>query len=81
MAPRTVCMMAVFALGLLANAAFALWLRAGILFCRSPLIFGSVSSNQMHVYTAEFGYGYVEFDLASLGPDGKAKLRSFHMRY
>ena len=41
MTPRTVCMMAAFALGLLANAALASWLPAEIRFWRplKPLAF------------------------------------------
>jgi hypothetical protein len=74
-------MMAVFAL--LANAAFALWLRAEIRFWKTlmPVTFESVSSNGSRVYALKFGYGYVDLDIASRTPDEKAELRSFHVRY
>lgn len=81
MAPRTICMMAVFALGLLANAALALWLPAEIRFWKTPVTFESVSSNGGHAYTLKFGYGYVDLDLAALRPDGRTEFHSFHMRY
>ena len=81
MTSRSVCMLAIFALGLIANAAFALWLSAEIHFWKTPVTFESVSSNGSHAYTMKFGYGYVEFDLSSLGPDGKAEFHSFHLRY
>jgi hypothetical protein len=81
-------MMAAFALGLLVNAALAVWLPAEIHFWKSlkpvtfePVTFESVSSNGMHVYAAEFGYGYVDLDFAALGPGGKTAVQSFHMRY
>ena len=45
------------------------------------LTFESVSHNGMGVYGLEFGPGYVDLDLASLGPDGKAQFHSFHMHY
>ena len=45
------------------------------------LTFESVSRNGMGVYDVEFGPGYVDLDLASLGPDGKAQFHSFHMHY
>jgi hypothetical protein len=81
MTPRTVCMMAVFAL--LANAALALWLPAEIYFWKSlkPVTFESVSSTGTHVYAAEFGYGYMDLDFATLRPDGRTEFHSFHLRY
>ena len=88
MTPRTVCMMAAFALGLLVNAAFAVWCLAEIHFWTSfkpvtfePLTFEAVSSNGMHVYAVEFGYGHVDLDFAALGPGGKTAAQSFHIRY
>jgi len=45
------------------------------------LTFASVSHNGMGVYEAEFGHGYVDLHLASLGPDGRAEFHSFHLRY
>lgn len=93
MTPRTVCMMAAFALGLLVNAALAVWCLAEIHFWKSlkpvtsepvtfePMTFASVSGNGMHVYAAEFGYGYVDLDFAALGPGGKTAVQSFHIRY
>ena len=45
------------------------------------LTFESVSHNGMDVYEAKFGHGYVDLDLASLSPDGRAKFHSFHLRY
>ena len=88
MTPRTVCMMAAFALGLLVNAALAVWLPAEIRFWKplnpvrfGPVTFQSVSSSGMHVYAAEFGYGYVNLDLTSFSADGKAEFHSLHMRY
>lgn len=45
------------------------------------LTFASVSHNGMGVYEAEFGHGYVDLDLASLGPDGRTEFHSFHLRY
>jgi hypothetical protein len=79
--PRTVCMMAVFAL--LANAALALWLRAESRFWKThmPVTFESVSSNGRHACVLKFGYGYVDLDLASQTPDETVEFRSFHLRY
>ena len=79
MTPRTTCMMAVFALGLLANAAFALWLSAEIHFWKTPVTFESVSSNGNHAYALKFGYGYLDLDFASFGPGGE--IHSFHIHY
>lgn len=45
------------------------------------LTFESVSPDGMRVYEAEFGHGYVDLDLASLGPDGRAAFHSFRLRY
>ena len=88
MTPRTVCMMAAFALGLLVNAAFAVWCLAEIHFWKSlkpvtfePVTFESVSSNGMRVYAVEFGYGYVNLDLTSFSTNGKAEFHSLHLRY
>ena len=83
MIPHTACMIAAFALGLLVNAALALWLPAEIHLWKSlkSVTFESVSSTGTHVYTAEFGNGYVGLDFAALGPDGRTEFHSFHMRY
>ncbi len=79
MTPRTICMMAVFAL--LANAALALWPRAEIRFWKTlmPVTFESTSSNGSHAYALKFGYGYVDLDFASFGPGGE--IYSFHVHY
>ena len=76
-------MMAVLAAGLLINAALALWLAAEIRFWKSlkPVKFETVSSSGMHVYAAEFGYGYVDFELTSFNSDGKSEFHSLHMYY
>jgi hypothetical protein len=76
-------MIAALALALLVNAALAFWLLGQIHFSKplKSLIFESVSHNRMDVYEAEFGRGYLDLDLASVGPDGKTELRSFHLRY
>jgi hypothetical protein len=79
MTPRMICMMAVFALGLLANTTFALWLSAEIRFWKTSLAFESVSSNGSHAYALKFGYGYVDLDFVSFGPDGE--IHSFHVHY
>ena len=86
MTPRTVCMMAAFALGLLVNAALTLWLPAEIHFWKSlkpvafePVTFESVSSNGKHVHLVEFGHGHVYLDFVSFGPGGE--IRSFHIHY
>jgi hypothetical protein len=81
MTPRTVWMVAAFALGLLANAALASRLPAEIHFWRplKSLAFASVASNGSHAYTLKFGYGCVDLDFASFGPGGK--IHSFHLHY
>ncbi len=83
MTARTICLMAIFALGLLANAAFALWLPAEIRFGKTlmPVTFESASSNGSRAYALKFGYGYVDLDLASRTPDQKVEFRSFHLHY
>ena len=60
-----------------------MWLPAEIRFWKTlmPVTFETVSSNGSHAYTLKFGYGYVDFDLASRTPGEKIESRSFHLRY
>jgi hypothetical protein len=74
---------AVFAVGLLANAAIASWLYAEVRLWRplKSLSFDSASSNESHAYALKFGHGHVELDFALPGPEGDMEVHSFHLHY